>query len=128
VILDTSAILALIFGEPERDEFIARIGRASSVGVGAPTLVESAIVLAARLGEDGPRHLSRLVARSGVVVIPFETAHWSIAADAWLRYGRGRHPAALNFGDCLAYATARLADRPLLCKGDDFRQTDLPLA
>lgn len=128
MILDTSAILALLFAEPEHDEFIAKIGRASSVGVGAPTLVESGIVLAARLGPDGPRHLERLVERAGVVVIAFEAAHWSIAADAWLCYGRGRHPAALNFGDCLAYATARLADRPLLCKGDAFPQTDLPLA
>lgn len=128
MILDTSAILALIFGEPDRDEFISKVGRASSVGVGAPTLVESAIVLAARLGEEGPRHLERLVERAGVVVIPFESSHWAIAAEAWLRYGRGRHPAALNFGDCLAYATARLADRPLLCKGDDFPQTDLALA
>lgn len=128
MILDTSAILALLFGEPERDEFIAKIGLASQVGVGAPTLVESAIVLAARLGEEGPRYLERLVDRAGVVVIPFEASHWSIAAHAWLRYGRGRHPASLNFGDCLAYATARLADRPLLCKGDDFRRTDLRLA
>lgn len=128
MILDTSAILALIFGEPERDEFIVKIGRASSVGIGSPTLVESAIVLAARLGDEGPRHLERLMERAGIVVIPFESAHWSIAAGAWLRYGRGHHPAALNFGDCLAYATSHVAQRPLLCKGDDFRQTDLPLA
>ena len=80
MILDTSAILALIFGEPERDEFIAKIGFVSWVGVGAPTLVESAIVLGSRLGETGSRYLERLVERAGAVVIPFETAHWAIAA------------------------------------------------
>jgi len=62
------------------------------------------------------------------VVVPFDSAHWQTAADAWLRYGRGRHPAGLNLGDCLAYATARLAGRPLLCKSEDFQKTDLALA
>ena len=128
MILDTSAILALVFDEPERDEFITKIATASSVGVGAPTLAESAIVAAARLGDAGRRHVDGIAGRSGIVVIPFDATHWAVAADAWARFGRGRHPAALNFGDCLAYATARVADRPLLCKGDDFRQTDLQLA
>jgi ribonuclease VapC len=128
VILDTSAILAVFFREPERDDFLHRIGAAPVVGVGAPTLVESAIVLAARLGEAGPRQLARIVERAGLVVISFELAHWQLAAEAWLRFGRGHHPAALNFGDCLAYATARLAGQPLLCKGDDFSKTDLMLA
>jgi len=128
VILDTSAILALVFDEPERDDFIRKINAASSVGVGAPTIVESAIVATARLGEIGRRHIDGLIDRSGIVVIPFEPTHWSVAADAWARFGRGRHPASLNYGDCLAYATARVADRPLLCKGEDFAQTDLQLA
>jgi ribonuclease VapC len=128
VILDTSAILAVFFGEPEADEFLHKIGAATIVGVGAPTVVESAIVLAARLGEAGPPQLARVIERAGLVVIPFAQAHWQVAADAWLRFGKGRHPAALNFGDCLAYATAQLAGRPLLCKGDDFAKTDLPLA
>ena len=128
MILDTSAILALVFDEPERDEFIRKISTASSVGVGAPTLVESTIVASARLGDIGRLHVQGLVSQSGIVVIPFGINHWSAASDAWARFGRGRHTAALNFGDCLAYATARLADRPLLCKGDDFRQTDLQLA
>lgn len=69
-----------------------------------------------------------MIGRAGVVVIPFEPAHAQIATDAWLRFGKGRHSAALNFGDCLAYATARLAGRPLLCKGQDFSKTDLAIA
>jgi ribonuclease VapC len=128
VILDTSAILAVFFGEPEREELLDKIGAAAVVGVGAPTLAETAIVLAARLGERGPRQLARIVERAGIVVISFEPPHWPLAAEAWLRFGRGRRPAALNFGDCLAYATARLAGRPLLCKGDHFSRTDLELA
>ena len=128
MILDTSAILAVVFGEPDRDELLGRIGQAEVVGVGAPTLAETAIVLAARLGDEGPRTLARLVERAALVVIPFEQTHWQVAAEAWLRFGRGRHPAGLNLGDCLAYATARLAGQPLLCKGDYFSKTDLALA
>jgi ribonuclease VapC len=128
VILDTSAILAVFFGESEGDEFLRKIGAARTVGVGSPTLAETAIVLAARLGMQGQHHLARFVERSGIVAISFDLPHWQVAAEAWLRFGRGRHPAALNFGDCLAYATARLAGEPLLCKGEDFSKTDLPLA
>lgn len=127
MILDTSAILAIAFREEERERFLAAIGGADVVGIGTPTLVESSIVLAARIGETGSRWLERVVDRAEIVVVPFEAQHWQVASDAWLRYGRGRHSAGLNFGDCLAYATARIAGRPLLCKGDDFAQTDLAL-
>lgn len=127
MILDTSAILAVFFREPERDEFLRKIGSAAIVGIGSPTLAESAIVLAARVGEAGPRQLARIVERAGLVVISFDPPHWQLAVDAWLRFGKGRH-AGLNFGDCLAYATATLAGQPLLCKGEDFANTDLALA
>ncbi len=128
MVLDTSAILALLFREPGRDDLLRKIGAAATVAVGAPTLAECSIVLAARMGDAGPRHLGRLVDRAGVVVIPFDGVHWQVAADAWLRFGRGRHPARLNLGDCLAYATARVAGQPLLCIGSDFPQTDVALA
>jgi ribonuclease VapC len=128
VILDSSALLAVLLAEPERDEFMRKIAAAPVVGVGAPTLTETAIVLAARLGEAGPRQLSGVVESAGLVVVSFEAPHWRAAAQAWLSFGRGRHPARLNLGDCLAYATARVAGRPLLCKGDDFAKTDLALA
>jgi ribonuclease VapC len=128
VILDTSAILAVLFDEPEREAYVELIVAQPVVGVGAPTLAETSIVLASRVGAAAGRHLAGFVERAGLVVVPFDAAHWRAAADAWLRFGRGRHQAALNLGDCLSYATARVADRPLLAKGDDFRQTDLPLA
>ena len=128
MILDTSAILAVLFDEPERDEFVRKIGDAAQVGVGAPTVVETGIVLCGSRGESGRLQLAEFVRRAGAVVISFEGVHWSSAVDAWLRFGRGRHPAALNLGDCLAYATAAVASQPLLCKGSDFAQTDLGLA
>jgi ribonuclease VapC len=128
VILDTSAILAILFDEPEREAFIELIGAQTVVGVGAPTLAETSTVLASRVGEAAGGHLAGFVERAALVVVPFEAQDWQAAADAWLRFGRGRHPAALNLGDCLSYATARVAGRPLLAKGEDFRRTDLPVA
>jgi ribonuclease VapC len=128
LILDTSAILAIVFQETEQDDFLHKIGGAPMVGVGAPTLVETTIVTAARLGEQAHRLISAMVDRAGIVVISFDAPHPQLASEAWLRFGKGRHPAALNFGDCMAYATARLARQPLLCKGDGFSQTDLALA
>ena len=128
MIVDTSALLAIFFDEPERDEFLRKIGTSDLVGVGAPTLAETAIVLAARLGEQGPRQLAQIVEQANLIVVPFDGPHWQVAAGAWLRFGRGRHEASLNLGDCLTYATARLAGRPLLFKGSDFSKTDLALA
>ena len=128
MILDTSAVVAIVFREPEQDEFLAKIGGAPLVGIGAPTLVETMIVLAARLGDQGRQILASIIERAGVVVVSFDPPHTQLAIDAWVRFGKGRHPAALNFGDCLSYATARLAGRPLLCKGTDFAQTDVALA
>ena len=72
--------------------------------------------------------LSRFIEENQIVVTPFTEAHYGIAVTAWLKYGKGRHPAVLNVGDCLSYAMAKAADMPLLCVGNDFSQTDLPLA
>jgi ribonuclease VapC len=128
VILDTSAILAILYDEPERDEFLDKIDDADQIGIGAPTLTETAIVLCGARDETGLKQLTAFVERANAVAVSFEAAHWRSAVEAWLRYGKGRHPAALNFGDCLAYATAQVAARPLLCKGDDLAKTDLALA
>lgn len=128
MIVDTSALLAIFFDEPERDEFLRKIGASELVGVGAPTIAETAIVVGARLGEQGPRQLAQIVEQADLIVVPFDAPHWQVAAAAWLRFGRGRHEAALNLGDCLTYATARLAGRPLLFKGNDFSRTDLARA
>ncbi|HQE92855.1 MAG TPA: type II toxin-antitoxin system VapC family toxin [Anaerolineae bacterium] len=128
MIVDTSAIVAIFFKESGYEGLLQKLGRAHAVGIGAPTLVECGIVLSARLGRDARGMLSRFLAENDAFIIPFTDAHYSTAVTAWLKFGKGRHPAALNFGDCLTYAVAKLAGGPLLCVGDDFSQTDLELA
>jgi ribonuclease VapC len=128
VIVDSSALVAITFAGPGHQEIIAKLAGASSAGIGTPTLAETGVVLASRLGRDSRDLVVRLLAEFGIEEIPFGDQHWREAVDAYLRFGRGRHKAQLNFGDCLTYAVARLANEPLLFIGDDFRQTDLELA
>ena len=128
MILDSSAVVAIMLREPGWDELLDRMRAAPRIGIGAPTLLEAGIVVSARVADDARGRLARLLLESGIVILPVTDAHFGVAMDAWLRYGRGRHRAALNFGDCLAYATAVVAGEPLLCVGDDFPQTDCPLA
>jgi ribonuclease VapC len=128
MILDTSAVVAIFFQEHGWERLAERIAAADHVGMGAPTLAEAGLVLSARLRHDARGLLARFLRAFDVEVVPFGEAHHAAAVEAWLRFGKGRHPAALNFGDCLAYAVAWLSDRPLLCVGEDFRRTDLPLA
>ena len=128
MILDSSAIVAIALKEPGFEELLEKSARAPSVGMGVPTLTETAIVLSARLNQDARGMLSRLLLEGSIATAPFGDARFSAAVDAWLRFGKGRHAASLNFGDCLSYDTARLALEPLLCIGNDFTHTDLPLA
>jgi len=128
VILDSSALVAVAFAEPEADRLVAAMASTPRLGIGAPTLVETAIVLSARFGRDARALVSRLVLEGDIALVPFTDAHYGTALDAWLQFGRGRHAASLNFGDCLSYATAKLASAPLLCVGDDFTQTDIEVA
>ena len=125
MIVDSSALLSLVFREPAADRIADALSVAESCAIGAPTLTETAIVLAAKLGPSSRAILSRLVEELDLVIVPFTAAHGREAREAFLRFGRGRHPAALNFGDCLTYAVARIAARPLLFVGEDFRRTDL---
>ncbi len=128
MIVDASALIAILFDEPGSDPLLQKLVAASSVGIGAPTLAEAGIVLTARAGIEGKRNLPVFVMETGLVVVPFGQDHWRIAVDAFQRFGKGRHPAGLNLGDCLTYATARLANQPLLCTGRDFARTDLEIA
>ena len=128
MIVDSSALVALVFREAEAKQIVATLAEAEFVAIGAPTLAETAIVLAAKLGEASRTILSRLVEDLDLIVVPFTAAHGREAREAFLRFGRGRHPAALNYGDCLTYAVAKLAGQPLLFVGDDFRRTDLEIA
>jgi ribonuclease VapC len=128
MILDTSAIVAIFLREPGFEALVDKLAEAANLGIGAPTATETAIVVSARLGRDGRNLVSQFLHEQDVVVVTFGNDHWRSAADAYARFGRGRHKAALNFGDCLTYAVARLAGEPLLAVGRDFPHTDLDLA
>jgi ribonuclease VapC len=128
MILDTSTILAVVFKEPGYEDLIEKISSAESLGIGTPTLAETGIVLGARLGNEGKTILARLAQELEWVPIPFGDTHWREAVAAYERFGRGRHPARLNFGDCLSYATAKVAGQSLLYTGKDFEHTDIDKA
>jgi ribonuclease VapC len=127
VILDSSAIVAILLRETGHETLLQQLAGAQTAAVGAPTLTDCGIVLSARLGAQGRTLLARFVQEAALAVVPFTNEHYTAALDAYLRYGKGRHAAALNFGDCMTYATARLAGAPLLCVGEDFARTDLAL-
>jgi ribonuclease VapC len=125
MILDASAILAMILAEPGSQDLIRRVGESAVIAVGAPTLVETAMVLSSRLKRDARPLLNEFLREAEVEVIPFTRDHYEVAMDAFARFGRGRHAAGLNFGDCLTYAVARISGMPLLFTGGDFSKTDL---
>ena len=127
VIIDSSAIVAILREETGHEELRKQITGAELPKIGAPTKVETGMVLVSRLGITGKTLLARFLQGAGIITVPFDEEHWSVAIDAFNRFGKGRHPAKLNFGDCLSYAVAALADEPLLCVGDDFPLTDLEL-
>ena len=126
MILDRSAVVAVLLDQPQAEQLTAAIA-SGSPSIGAPTLAETGIVLTARLGVAGRSLLGRFLQEATVSVLDFTDAHWPVAVDAFTRFGRGRHPAALNFGDCLTYAVASVSGEPLLCLGEDFALTDLGL-
>lgn len=127
MILDSSALVSIALHEPDSARVWAALEAADSVAIGAPTAVETTMVLSARLGRDARGVVSQMLSLTDAQIIPFTAQHFDVAMQAWLRFGKGRHPAALNFGDCMSYATARVAGLPLLCVGDDFPRTDLAL-
>jgi ribonuclease VapC len=126
MIIDTSAILALIQDEqPQADEVAAALASARSPVMSAPTMAECLIVLSARHGPLARTIFERLRSEISLGIAHFTDEHAAAAQRAFLQYGKGRHPAALNFGDCMTYAVAQLSHEPLLAVGNDFPQTDL---
>ncbi len=122
--LDSSALIAVLFAEPGYLDIVDSILEAGHVRVGAPTLVETSMVFAGRRGKAGDE-VEALVKELGITVVPFGEAEWRLAVEAFLKFGRRRHKAALNVGDCFAYASAAAAYDTLLFVGDDFRKTDI---
>jgi ribonuclease VapC len=128
LIVDSSVVVALLQEEPGCEELEQKMLEADALEIGAPTLVESLIVMGSAEGEDGLEAVSRWVTDFGVKIVPFGQPHSKLAAEAFLVFGKGRHRARLNYGDCMTYATARRAKRPLLFTGADFAQTDIQAA
>lgn len=128
MILDSSAIIAVMREEAGHERLETAMASAGVLAVGAPTLFETAQVMVGRYDVPGRSLLARFVEEREVVTIPFGEDHWRAAADAFIRYGKGRHPAKLNYGDCMTYAIAKVADEPLLFVGDDFAETDVAVA
>jgi ribonuclease VapC len=125
VVLDTSALVAIHLQEPGFERLVDKIDQAEVVAVGVPTMLEAALVLTSRLSQDARPILLGSLRRMQAEIVPFTEAHYEAALDAFLRFGRGRHPAGLNFGDCMAYAVAVVAGLPLLYMGNDFSRTDI---
>jgi ribonuclease VapC len=128
MIIDSSAIVAILLLEPEGSHFAELIDRAPRRCIAAPNLVEIAMVVSTRKGAEAITKIGAFLASADIEIVPFTVEHASAAREAFLRYGKGRHPAGLNFGDCIAYATAKLEAMPLLFKGGDFARTDIEAA
>lgn len=125
MVVDTSAILAILQNEPQRRAFSEAIEAAEVRSISAACFVESSLVLESRFGADGVRDLDLLLVKAAITIEPVDVDQAHLARQAFRRFGKGRHPAALNFGDCFAYALARSRAEPLLFKGEDFSLTDI---
>jgi len=127
MVIDTSALLAILLGEPERQRFLEAITEAEARRISAANALETGIVLEARRGEAAGREFDLFLHQAKVEVVSVDAEQVDIARLAWRKYGKARHPAGLNFGDCFAYALAKWLGEPLLAKGNDFAQTDIKI-
>ena len=127
MVIDSSALLAIFLGESERRAFLDLILGAERRLVSAATVLEAGIVLEARRGEAAGREFDLFLLRAKVEITAFDGEQTELARSAWRKYGKGRHPAGLNFGDCFSYALAKSLNEPLLAKGSDFALTDIKL-
>jgi len=125
MIIDTSALLAILQDEPERRTFNEAIEMADSRRVSAATFVEASIVIESRDGTEGLRAFDRFMERAEIEIMAVDVEQARAARDGFVRFGKGRHAAGLNFGDCFSYALARVLGEPLLFKGEDFARTDV---
>jgi ribonuclease VapC len=127
MVIDTSALLAILFNESDAEYFESALDVDTTRLISAASLLETAIVVDVRLGEAGGRELDLLCYEAQITIVPFTAEQAEIARYAYRTYGKGRHPAGLNYGDCFAYALAKTSGEPLLFKGNDFLQTDITL-
>jgi ribonuclease VapC len=125
MVIDTSAVISILFGEPETELFVRALVDDPKKMISAFNALESAIVIEARKGEAGGRELDLLLHRARIEIIALTGDQVELALTAWRTYGKGNHPAGLNIGDCCAYALAKYSGEPLLFKGNDFSRTDI---
>ena len=125
MVIDTSALLCILFGEPEAAAFAHAMATPGSHVVSAFSVLEATAVVTSRKGEAAARELDLLLHRTRVDIVPFTPEQLELARAAWTTFGKGRHPAALNIGDCCTYALAKYRGEPLLFKGDGFSQTNI---
>jgi ribonuclease VapC len=125
MILDTSALVAILYGEPEARDFVERIRAADVSRISVANHVELSMVVESQLGPNGARQADAFLRRAGVIIEPVTLEHGELARQAFLDFGKGRHRAGLNFGDCFAYALSRATGEALLFKGHDFALTDI---
>jgi ribonuclease VapC len=125
MVIDSSALIAILLDEPERADFNRKIEKAIIRMISAGSLLETAMVIESRLGQPGRQDLDLFIEKASIRVIPFDSDQVELAREAFRQYGKGQHPAGLNFGDCFAYALAKVTNEPLLFKGDDFSRTDI---
>jgi ribonuclease VapC len=128
MIVDSSALVAILLFEPEALRLTTAIAESSVCRLPASCRLEASMIVLARRDQDGLRDLDLYIARSRMAVAPFSESQAGLAREAFRRYGKGRHPAQLNFGDCMAYALAKETGEELLFKGTDFGQTDIAIA
>ncbi len=128
MVLDTSALVAVLFDEPDRHDLVAKIAAAERCLISSATLIESSIVVEATRGEVAGRELDLFLHRANVQTVAVDEHQAQLARAAWRRYGKGQHAAGLNFGDLFSYALARASGEELLFRGDDFAQTDIAAA
>jgi ribonuclease VapC len=125
VVVDSSVLIAILLKEPEAEYFTKLLLDAESIYISAVSIVESSMVIEYKKGEQGATQFDELLKTIVPTVIAFDAQQAILARTAWRTYGKGRHPAKLNFGDCCSYATAKHLNQPLLFKGNDFSQTDI---
>ena len=128
MIVDSSALVSIVIEEPGYQRLLQKANNSDLTLVGAPLAFETAMVLSARLQTDARPILRGLLRTIGAEIVPFSEEHYEAAVSAFLRYGKGRHPAGLNFGDCMSYAFARVSGLRLLYTGTDFSKTDITAA
>ena len=125
MVIDTSAIVAILFLEEDAAELARRIERSTYRIASAVSILEAGILMQSRVGDDGVKALDAFLARARIEVVSFDARQSDQARDAFRRFGKGRHPARLNLGDCATYALSRTTGEPLLFKGNDFALTDV---